>query len=214
MTLAICADLSPADWIVKRGVPWRRLVTFGPAGFGAYARVRFIPDPTHPGQQEWEADPGTSPTETEQWRTLLQLLATETSAPSDCYFGLWEGWPLPDPPRRWPRFSVPSGAAIPARSFFLFHGALSEVELSDRPADTGIWGPEFSDGGTPAFVWPADHAWCIAADVDPHWAGVGSSMATIERLLASSRLDAVLADPRSEQPAYDAFPADEVAQEP
>ncbi len=64
----------------------------GPAGFPTYARVRFIPDPTHQGQQESEADPDASPSEIEQWRALLQLLATETCDPSDCYFGLWEGW--------------------------------------------------------------------------------------------------------------------------
>ena len=203
MSLAICSDLSPANWIVTSDVPWDRLVTLGPAGFPAYARVRFIPDPTHPGQQEFEADLDASPSETEQWRALLQLLATETSDPSDCYFGLWEGWPLPESARRWPTFGVPRSARIAARSFFLFRGALSEAEIWGQPAAAGIWGlPEFSQGGTPAFVWPSDHAWCVAADVDPHWAGVGATVATIERLLSDRRLDAVATDPDSEQPAY------------
>ena len=49
---------------------------------------------------------------------------------------------------------------------------------------------------------PSDHAWCVAADVDPHWAGVGATVATIERLLSDRRLDAVATDPDSEQPAY------------
>jgi hypothetical protein len=57
MPLAVCSDLSPADWIVASDVPWPRLVTIGPAGFSAYARVRFIPDPSHDGQREIEADP-------------------------------------------------------------------------------------------------------------------------------------------------------------
>ena len=178
-------------------------MTFGPAGFPAYARVRFIPDPTYQGQQEWEADLDASPGEIEQWRALLQLLATETSDPSDCYFGLWEGWPLPESARRWPTFGVPRSARVAARSFFLFRGALSEAEIWGEPAAAGIWAlPEFSLGGTPAFVWPSDHAWCVAADVDPHWAGVGATVATIERLLSDRRLDAVATDPDSEQPAY------------
>ncbi len=203
MSLAICSDVSPAGWIVTSVVPWARLVTFGPAGFPAYARVRFIPDPTHPGQQEWEADLDASPGEVEQWRALLELLAMETSHSSACYFGLWEGWGFPDSARRWPTFSVPSSAQIPARSFYLFRGALGEAAIWGEPAKAGIWGlPEFSAGGTPAFVWPSDHAWCVAADVDPHWAGVGATMPTIERLLADRRLDAVAADPDSEPPAY------------
>ena len=71
-------------------------MTPGPAGFPAYARVRFIPDPTYQGQHEWEADLDASPGETEQWRALLQLLATETSDPSDCYLGLWVSAPVRD----------------------------------------------------------------------------------------------------------------------
>jgi hypothetical protein len=113
VSLAICSDLSPASWIVTSDVPWIRLVTFGPAGFAAYARVRFIPDPTHQGQRETEADPGASPSEVEQ-RALLQILATETSDPSNCYFGLWEGWGFPESLRRSDRsprpFSVSWGA--------------------------------------------------------------------------------------------------------
>lgn len=203
MSLGICSDLSPASWLVTSDVPWDRLVTFGPAGFPAYARVRFIPDPTHRRQREWEADLDASPSETEQWRALLQILARETSDPSDCYFGLWEGWPLSESVRRWPTFGVPRSAQIAARSYFLFRGALSEAEIWGEPAAAGIWGlPEFSQGGTPAFVWPSDHAWCVAADIDPHWAGIGATVPTIERLVADPRLDAVAADPDSEQPAY------------
>jgi len=44
--------------------------------------------------------------------------------------------------------------------------------------------------------------WCVAADIDPHWAGVGATVPVIERLLADRRLDAVAADPDSKRPAY------------
>jgi hypothetical protein len=203
VSLSICSDLAAAGWIVASDVSWERLVTFGPAGFPAYARVRFIPDPSYPGQAETQANLGASPGEVEQWRALLQLLATETSDPSDCYFGLWDGWGFPEAEQRWPTFGVPPGARFPARAFFLFHGALADAEIWGPPAAAGIWGrPEFSRGGTPAFVWPSDHTWCVAADVDPHWAGIGATAATIQRLLADHRLDAVTADPGSAQPTY------------
>lgn len=203
MSLAVCSDLSPASWIVTSDVPWDRLVTFGPAGFAAYARVRFIPDPTRHGQQEHEADLNASPGETDQWRALLHLLAAETSCPEDCYFALWEGWGFPESAHRWPTFGVPHDAQFPARSFFLFRGPLSEAEIWGTPAEAGIWGrPEFSGGGTPAFVWPSDRTWCVAADIDPHWAGIGATVPSIERLIADRRLDAVGADPDDKQPAY------------
>jgi hypothetical protein len=57
-------------------------------------------------------------------------------------------------------------------------------------------------GGAPAFVWPAGHTWCVAADIDPHSAGIGASAPLIEQLIGGSRLDAVEADPTDEQPAY------------
>jgi hypothetical protein len=203
VSLAVCSDLSPASWIVTSDEHWDRLVSFGPAGFAAYARVRFIPDPTHEGQQEHEADLNASPGESDQWRALLHLLAGETSCPEDCYFGLWEGWGFPESARRWPTFGVPRGARISARSFFLFRGPLSEAEIWGTPAEAGIWGrPEFSRGGTPAFVWPSDRTWCVAADIDPHWAGIGATVPSIERLVADRRLDAVEADPDDKQPAY------------
>ena len=54
----------------------------------------------------------------------------------------------------------------------------------------------------PAFIWPADHTWCVANDVDPHWAGIGADLSAIDQLLANPRLDVVAADPREEQPTY------------
>lgn len=203
VSLSICTDVSAADWLVASELSWERLVCFGPAGFPAYARVRFIPDPTHPDQREREADLRASLGEVEQWRALLHLLAGETSDPTDCFFGLWDGWGFPDAAYRWPTFGIPSGARFPARAFFLFHGALADAEIWGPPAAAGIWArPEFSGGGTPAFVWPSDHAWCVAADVDPHWAGIGATALTTQRLITDHRLDAVMADPDSPQPAY------------
>ena len=118
-------------------LPWIRLVTFGPAGFAAYARVRFIPDPTHQGQRETEADSSASSGEVEQWRALLQLLVTETPDPSDCYFGLWEGWGFPESARRWPTFGVPRGAHIAARAFFRFVGRSRKLRSGVRPRRLG-----------------------------------------------------------------------------
>jgi hypothetical protein len=177
----------------------------GPSGFPAYARVRFIPDPIREDQRESEADLDALPDEVDQWRTLLRLLAVGTPDPDNCYFGLWDGWGFSESAHRWPTFGVPHGDQPPKRSYFLFHGSLAEAEIwgGGAPADAGIWGlPEFSRGGAPAFVWPSDRTWCIAADIDPHWAAIGASVPLIERLIGDARLDAVEADPAGQQPTY------------
>jgi hypothetical protein len=196
MALVLSSDPSPADWIVASDVQWAQLVTFGPSGFPAYARLRFLPDPTYEGQRELDADRDSASCATDQWQALFELLAAHTATPDDCYFCLWDGWPFANSTHE-PTLNVPPDHNVPARRFFLFRGPLS---------DAGDWGPDFASGGPapyePAFVWPADHAWCIANDVDPHWAGIGTDASLIERLIADPQLDVVSADPADEQPAY------------
>lgn len=89
---------------------------------------------------------------------------------------------------------------VAAYRYILFHGRL---------ADFGDWGAAEMWPGEPrshmpdpAFVWPADHSWCIANDVDPHWAGIGGDEPAIQDLLAESRLDVVRADYALPQPRY------------
>jgi len=53
--------VSAADWIVHARIPWEQLVNFGPPDFPAYARLRFIPDPTKPGQVEGSVDVAEGP---------------------------------------------------------------------------------------------------------------------------------------------------------
>ena len=71
--------------------------------------------------------------------------------------------------------------------------------MGDRDLSPGRLWPDLPD---PAFVWPADHAWCLANDVDPHWAGIGADASAIDDLVADPRLDVVPADPRLRQPSY------------
>jgi hypothetical protein len=172
------------------------MVSFGPTGFPACARLRFLPDPAYEGQSENDVD-SDIPYAGDQWPALVELLASHTRTPGDCYFGLWDGWGF-DSLRDQPKFSLyhdfPDARRFPVRSYFLFRGPLSEV---------GDWD---GDGLTlpyePAFVWPADRAWCVAYDVDPHWAGIGADTSVVARIVADPRLDAVAADPAQDQPEY------------
>jgi hypothetical protein len=137
VSLAICSDLSPASWIVTSDVRWDRLVTFGPAGFAGYARVRFIPDPTHQGQRETEDDPSALPGEVEQWRALLQLLATETADPSDCYFGLWEGRGFRSRLAGGPPSASPAALRSHSAPFFCFMARSRKLRSGVRPRRLG-----------------------------------------------------------------------------
>ena len=202
---------------------WEQLVGFGPEGFPAYARLRFIPDPAYDGQRENDVDvDADAPTEAARLRVALDTLTRHTRPPDDCYFCLLDGWDsdinggdrafIADfqtgTVRRGPRIAPafpPSllhgpKVVIPNRAYYLFRGPLS---------DFGDWGAAEEWPGqprlhmpNPAFVWPADHAWCIANDVDPHWAGIGADLLAIDQLLADPRLDVVAADPHQDQPAY------------
>lgn len=189
MTLRPCADTSPADWLFSSGVPWHQVVGFGPTGFDAYARLRFIPDPVRPGQYEADVEmPDDHPSDWSQAWTALDVLRRFTD--SDRWFiCVWEGSGHDVPPEVFRKPLVgPS-----QRRYFMAEGT------SD---DLAGWETMFDYGQpVPALVWPADRAWCFASDVDPHWAGIGASAGAVEALM-SSGLDVVIADPEAPQPTY------------
>ena len=228
MTLTFCSDLAGADWIVHSTLPWQQLVCFGPAGFDAYARLRVLPDPVRPGQSE--NDVAAEDRRTDQLPRLCELLAARTTTPDNCYFCVWEGFGQAEPstdddaayvavdnsadqieraaarpglaPTSGVSPSVPQApkVEVPHRAYWLFRGALAEIGTWDTAE---AWPGRYRLGAAePAFVWPADRAWCVASDVDPHWAGIGGGTPLINQLIADPLLDAVSADPTTEQPLY------------
>lgn len=127
----------------------------------------------------------------EQIERALHRLREFTATPDDCYFCVWEGYSDVDVPS-----SVASGpmVSVPHRRYFLLRGALT---------DLAGWEEALGGGShTPAFAWPADRAWCIASDVDPHWAGIGASRDAINTLINAPELDVVEAEPSEPQPTY------------
>ncbi|GAA4588406.1 hypothetical protein BJY16_008553 [Actinoplanes octamycinicus] len=181
MALSLCTDLSAAGWLIDDDQPWGRLLTLGPAGFAAHARLRFIPDPAYPGQHEADVPAVETPPEIDQVRTVLATLARHTGTPDDCYVCVWDGWGT--------ELAAPK-VVVPGRAYYLFRGALSDLDQ---------WDDALPD---PAFVWPADRAWCLADDVDPHWAGIGGSEAAIADVLATPGVDTVRTTPDEPVPAY------------
>lgn len=85
---------------------------------------------------------------------------------------------------------------LPYRRSALLHGSVSDIDG---------WADELGGGlsiAPPAFVWPADHSWCFACDVDPHWAGIGGPPAAVDALVGDPHLDVVPARPTEAQPVY------------
>lgn len=193
MVLVHTTDTAPAAWLVNSETPPDQLITFGPDGYEAYARLRYIPDPTSPGQLETDADISADhPLWASQARRALNVLTDFTETPDECFFCVWEGTAgnaLSTVERQGPLVTVPH------RQYVLFIGRLSDyIEASEG---------RFDDSGlAPAFAWPADRRWCFTSDVDTHWAGIGADQAAVERLLNTSDLDVVRAVPNERPPTY------------
>lgn len=188
-------DLSAADWLVGADVGWQRLVTFGPAGFEDYGRLRFVPDPDAPGLSEADVvileD---HPSDVDQTRTVLRALAAHTGTAAPYYYCVWDGYAgsFPDPEL----FRGPL-VPLPHRKYALFAGDLDGIERWEEELGGGMACPP------PAFVWPADRRWCFTNDVDPHWAGIGGSVGAVEALIARTDVDVVRASPDRFPLGYD-----------
>src|SRR5829696_2917772 len=185
--------MSAADWIVQAQIPWKQLVYFGPPDFPAYARLRFIPDLTRPGQEEADANVAEDdPSDIKQTRRAFLHLRRFTATPRTATSASGKAIPASTS-----RPSVLRGpmVTIPHRKYFLLHGSLY---------DLGSWHETLGPVGSfpPAFAWPADQSWCFAHDVDPHWAGIGAEQALIDTLLNAPELDVVPAQPTEPQPTY------------
>ncbi len=62
-------------------------------------------------------------------------------------------------------------------------------------ADAGQWGAADLVPGTPRrisspnLMWPSDHAWFVATEIDQPWTGIGGSAALLHELLGTDGLD-------------------------
>lgn len=193
MFLRPFSDMTVAEWISHARVPSDQLIDFGPPGLDAYARLRYIPDPSSLEQAEADVQHTADRlTEIEQTARAIRLLAPFTSTPDQCFFCVWDGWPT----SQWMVEESTSFVELSDRRYALRQGTLNEF---DAWATTRT--PE-THSPPPAFIWPADHAWCFASDVDPHWAGIGAAKPAVTALLRDAVLDAVTADPTRRHPVF------------
>jgi hypothetical protein len=143
---------------------------------------------------------------------LCAILARHTVTPRACYFALWEGccgWrhgdvagstvtsfyapdgvPLvpPEPaPVEWQLdFNGPTFAIhdLGRGNYYLFEGHIGDCARIGRWVHEKAFFPQ-----SPNFIWSADHAWCVATDIDDDSTFIGGSAALIEELCASNVLE-------------------------
>ena len=205
MTVTACADSAPAAWLLEQDREWYDLTARGPLGFARYARLRFIPDPAFLGQRESDAyipDLG-EPDPSEIWQIGVAMthLTRHTTTPGECYYLIWDGWPDVETLCERigaARINLTDEAWGHVRGYYLFRG---DADLAAW--DHGDAGPPFgSSWPIPAFIWPADRAWCVVRDVDPHFATIGASAPAITDILADPSIDTVADDPTVDPPRY------------
>ena len=212
MTLRPLADLSPATWLASAPGNRSDLITRGPAGFESYARI------LHTADGDFDGDRQEGCLEPEQFAALRNVLARHTAPDQDCFNALWDGFgeidggeaanfltaftgsyaygrifrqarkQAPPPPAFPPEVLIGPRLHLPERDYLLFAGPLTEA---------GRWGAAPyaldipRDINSPNLLWPADHSWFIATEIDQEWTGVAGSEALISELLADPRLEVV-----------------------
>jgi hypothetical protein len=182
-----------------------------PAGFEAYARI-FHPAVNCNGQAvRWQAvaeQLGTTAHHEMQWHAILNMTSWDGVAPlvgemhpeefdvlceiiakvsgdtSQCYFGLCliEGWLSSfSADELQPLLSLPLD-----RDYIVLNGPLSAINEIHRE---GSW------RALPNLIWPADHSWLVASEVDFDSTLVGGSLELIQAIIDSPQLEAWLVEP-------------------
>lgn len=208
MPLRPVSETAPGDWL-SHAEP-----TLGPPGFESYVRILHPWTDSEEGQERIE---GHLPED--ELAALVDVLSRHTRTPADCYHALWDGYgaiaggeaasflSFAAIPAAWPGriFTKPKPPPLPPPAFApeVMDGPRLDAAGRDHLlfvgplADAGQWGAaSFGHGiprdiNSPNLLWPADHTWCVATDIDTTWTGVGGLAVLTEDLLADSRLEVV-----------------------
>ena len=142
MLLTLCTSVDPADWIVHTSTPPRQLLCFGPSGFEAYVRLRYIRDPEHPGEHEADVDlPADHPSDNDRACRAVSLLSAHPQHPDGAYFCLWNGYGSSE--------TAPADVLVhlPHRDYILLSGPLAALDEWET-----VLGPHPAHPFLPAFV--------------------------------------------------------------
>lgn len=151
---------------------------------------------------------------------LCAVLGEHTEDPGRCYFGLCEinHHPLVDAIEaeqgKQPRLELPVG-----RDHLVLAGPLSAVaQIGDTDPPGLIWAvpvdaekpwerpePDPTDPfwrSAPSLIWPADHSWFVASEVDFDSTLVGGSRTLVDALVAAPGLEVLEVEPGTKLTAF------------
>lgn len=165
-------------WAGRRLIRWREVAAS--AGLGPLDRLAQFPALAEHAGVTAAGIPLHGELATEDQDRLLPMLAEHTSAALRCWFCVWDGYgpPADRPGAR--DVALPTVRASLDRRYFLYAGQLREVVHLSLP---------------PSIWWPADHAWCVANDVDLDSTYIGGPAELARRLLSDPFLEVVPAEP-------------------
>lgn len=207
--------LHPADDSGGNPVRWAEVAAA--CGTTAHAEMQWnaiigAPDPRAGPGAKWEGgEPSIGGMDLDELDALCELLAVRTSDPEDCFFGLCRIWAwcddlFPLEKQEQPELKLPLG-----RDHLVLQGPLAAVdqigqtfsqsksswvavkmgEGSDEPPEM----PKFSFRYAPSLIWPSDHSWLVASEVDFDSTLVGGSAELIEAIIESPALEAWIVEP-------------------
>ena len=167
-------ELSSRDGLTQPVSAWRDLPEFAGVDIGDWDAVGDVSNGVGDGQ----TSVGTIPLSIIE--VLTEHLGKATSTPEECYFAVWHGFGgLVIPGHHEPRLKLPD------REYHVFTGPIAA-------ARTSFDGFPMGHHNTHANLWwPADHAWCVATEIDFAWTYVGGSRECIDAILADPRLEAM-----------------------
>jgi hypothetical protein len=143
------ADADAGRWLLRSDVDWWDLVRYGPPGYDVYVRIK-LPQDSYTDVVRSAGEP------VDAVRLALATLVSYTRTAKG-YAAIWEGWVSGTPAPRAPRVPIPNRAVL------LFTGPVQA--LRDAPA-LAWYGSATGIAQQPHLVWPEDHAWCLACEVD------------------------------------------------
>jgi hypothetical protein len=109
---------------------------------------------------------------------LVEHLRPATATPEACYFAVWDGFGASVVP-----LTLGPKLELPHRAYHVFAGPIEGARTSYSAVP---WGHQSAN-----LWWPADHAWCVATEIDFAWTYVGGPRACVDALLADPRVEAV-----------------------
>jgi hypothetical protein len=166
------------------------------------------------GSLWWGGDPERGNLAPGPLELLCEILLSHTKDAEHCFVAVWDGWAWVHGGGVNARFELVSGNSkpkpvecappafsaqglsrprlvLPGRDYVLLTGPLLAARgLRDPNALLGSFEPK-----SPNLLWPGDHAWCIASEIDFDSTLVGGSVELIHSVLEAPGLDAWRVDP-------------------